>query len=127
MKFFLVFLGGGLGSALRYGISKFLNIPGNMPYGTFFVNVIGSLLLGIMIGYFMKNNSVNSYNQSLFLVTGFCGGFTTFSAFAFENNTFLKNGEFLNFFGYTLLSLVFGIMAVFLGLFLSKYINLSSI
>lgn len=120
MKYILVFIGGGFGSALRYIISKYLNnLEQPIPYGTFLVNVIGSLLIGIILGLSLKNNTLTN-NQTLLLATGFCGGFTTFSAFAFENVQFLKNGDYLHFFSYTLGALVIGFTAVFLGLFLVK-------
>lgn len=116
----LVFLGGGLGSVLRYGISRFLNTAGNgIPYGTFVVNIIGSLLIGIILGLAAKNNSLTQ-NQTLLLATGFCGGFTTFSTFAYENNIFLKNGDFISFALYTVGSFAIGFVAVFTGLYLVK-------
>lgn len=116
----LVFVGGGLGSALRYIIGKYLNssIQG-FPFGTFAVNILGSLLIGIILGLALKNNSLSS-NQTILLATGFCGGFTTFSAFAYENHEFLKSGDFANFALYTIASIVIGILAVFFGLFLTK-------
>ena len=115
-----VFIGGGFGSVLRFAIGKYLN--GSLhtfPYGTFAVNVLGSLLIGIILGLAAKNNTI-SHSQTLLLTTGFCGGFTTFSAFAYENQVFLKNGDFANFAIYTITSFVFGFLAVFLGLFLVK-------
>ena len=116
----LVFIGGGAGSALRYMVGKFLKTPtSEFPWGTFSVNVLGSLLIGILMGIVLKNSSI-SENQTLLLVTGFCGGFTTFSAFAYENQVFLKEGDFTNFFIYTLGSIGLGLAAVFLGLFISK-------
>jgi len=116
----LVFVGGGVGSALRYVVGKFLKtVSSGFPWGTFSVNVIGSLLIGIFMGIALKNSSF-SENQTLLLITGFCGGFTTFSAFAYENQVFLKEGDLTNFFIYTLGSIGVGIMAVFLGLFISK-------
>ncbi|MDA8850220.1 fluoride efflux transporter CrcB [Flavobacteriaceae bacterium] len=116
----LVFVGGGVGSALRYVVGTFLKtVSSGFPWGTFSVNVIGSLLIGIFMGIFLKNSSF-SENQTLLLITGFCGGFTTFSAFAYENQVFLKEGDLTNFFIYTLGSIGVGIMAVFLGLFISK-------
>ena len=116
----LVFFGGGLGSVLRYLISKPLNIFfHNFFLGTFVVNVVGCLLIGLVLGLSAKGNLL-SYNSVLFLATGFCGGFTTFSAFAFEKHTLLKNGDLLNLSLYTIASLVIGVLAVVLGIWLSK-------
>lgn len=116
----LVFLGGGIGSYLRYFISKSLNpILSGFFLGTFLVNVIGCLLIGIILGYALKD-AVLSQNYVLLLATGFCGGFTTFSAFSYENLGLLKSGEYLNFFLYTLGSVLLGILAVFAGIWISK-------
>lgn len=116
----LVFIGGGSGSVARYLISKFLNLEKyNIPYGTLTVNVIGSLLIGIILGLSLKNNSL-SQNTILLLATGFCGGFTTFSSFAYENHIMLKSGDLWNFLIYTIGSFILGLFAVFLGIFLTK-------
>lgn len=116
----LVFVGGGFGSVLRYGIGKFLNSPQNgIPYGTFAANVIGSLLIGILLGLATKNATI-SHSQTLLLATGFCGGFTTFSTFAYENHVFLKSGDFTSFAIYTIATFIIGFLAVFLGIFLAK-------
>lgn len=116
----LVFVGGGFGSVLRYVFGKFLNSSQTgFPYGTFAANILGSLLIGIILGLAAKNNSL-SQNQTLFLATGFCGGFTTFSSFAYENHVFLKSGDFTSFAIYTIASFVIGFLAVFLGIFLAK-------
>ena len=116
----LVFLGGGFGSVLRFIIGKYLNNAENgIPYGTFLANILGSLLIGIILGLAAKNNSL-SQSQTLLLATGFCGGFTTFSTFAYENHIFLKSGDFTSFAIYTISSFVIGFLAVFLGIFLVK-------
>ena len=116
----LVFVGGGFGSVLRFIIGKYLNNAENgIPYGTFLANILGSLLIGIILGYALKNNSLSS-SQTLLLATGFCGGFTTFSTFAYENHVFLKSGDFGSFALYTIASFVIGFLAVFFGLYLAK-------
>ena len=117
----LVFLGGGLGSVLRYFLSKFLNNPKTgIPFGTFAANILGSLLIGIILGLALKNETL-SQNTVLFLATGFCGGFTTFSTFAYENHLFLKSGDFMSFAFYTIASFVVGFAMVFFGMWLVKY------
>jgi len=116
----LVFIGGGFGSALRFVIGKHLNsTTSGIPWGTFAANILGSLLIGIILGYAAKNDTL-SQNQTLLLATGFCGGFTTFSTFAYENHVFLKSGDFTSFAFYTIASFIVGFLAVFLGLFLVK-------
>ncbi|SDH75793.1 camphor resistance protein CrcB [Winogradskyella thalassocola] len=116
----LVFLGGGFGSVLRFIIGKWLNnSETGIPYGTFAANIIGSLLIGIILGLAAKNETL-SQSQTLLLATGLCGGFTTFSTFAYENHVFLKSGDFTSFAIYTIASFVVGFLAVFLGMFLVK-------
>ena len=119
-SFLLVFLGGGLGSVLRYLISIAMNQYSKvLPFGTFTVNMLGCLLIGLILGYAQKENTLNS-NQTLLLATGFCGGFTTFSAFANKNLELIKNGEIFNFSVYTIGSVLIGILAVCIGFYLTN-------
>ena len=119
-SFLLVFLGGGLGSGLRYLVTITMNQYSKvLPFGTFTVNMLGCLLIGLILGYAQRENTLTS-NQTLLLATGFCGGFTTFSAFANENLELIKNGELFNFSVYTIGSVLIGILAVYIGFCLTN-------
>ena len=114
-SFLLVFLGGGLGSGLRYLVTIAMNQYSKvLPFGTFAVNMIGCLLIGLVLGYAQKENTLTS-NQTLLLATGFCGGFTTFSAFASENLELIRNGELFNFSIYAIGSVFVGILLILIG------------
>ncbi|RBW54305.1 fluoride efflux transporter CrcB [Tenacibaculum sp. E3R01] len=118
----LIFIGGGTGSVLRYLVGKLLNnSQTGIPYGTFVANILGSLLIGIILGFAAKNETLTQ-NYTLLLATGFCGGFTTFSTFAYENHVFLKAGDFTTFVIYTITSFIVGFLAVFGGIFLTKFL-----
>ena len=114
-SFLLVFLGGGLGSGLRYLVTIAMNQYSKvLPFGTFTVNILGCLLIGLILGYTQKENTLTS-NQTLLLATGFCGGFTTFSAFANENLELIRNGELFNFSIYAIGSVFLGIVLILIG------------
>ena len=90
----LIFLGGGIGSVLRYGLSRWINntIVSEFPFGTFIVNVIGCFLIGFIILY-TEHDKEHVQQWRLLLATGLCGGFTTFSAFSIENIELFTDGR----------------------------------
>lgn len=114
-------IGGAIGSILRYLTSVLVAKywSNHFPLATLITNVIGCFLIGLLIGILEKNNLANS-NLKWFLITGFCGGFTTFSTFGYENISLFQNNNSALAFGYIALSIILGLFAVWLGLFVTK-------
>jgi CrcB protein len=109
----IVFIGGGLGSVLRFSVGKlFISSLSKFPMATFLVNIIGCFLIGLLVAYFSK--SENSFYK-LLLITGFCGGFTTFSTFSNETILLLKNNQIILAAIYIISSLLLGLLATFVG------------
>ena len=106
----------------RYWLDlKLNNFENAIPFGTLLANVLGSLIIGFILGYSARTGLLNQ-NHSLLLATGFCGGFTTFSTFAYENHLYLKSGDYFGFVPYLAITLILGFAAVFAGLYLAKWV-----
>ncbi len=117
-NFLLVGLGGMIGSMIRY--AAYLGIKNQpFPYATFSVNVAGSFIIGIIAGLATKNADFST-EWRLFLATGICGGFTTFSSFSVECLQLVQQNKLLAAMAYVSLSILLGTAAAFIGWFLSK-------
>ena len=117
----LIGTGGFIGSVARYLVSR-LNTRVDwlsIPIGTLTVNVVGSLLIGFLIGISEKS-PILTVEWRMFLMVGLCGGFTTFSSFSGENLVLMKNGQILPLLLYTGLSIFLGFVAVYLGYISTK-------
>jgi CrcB protein len=121
MRLLLVALGGALGSVLRFLLSGVVQGQATFPIGTFVVNAVGCLAVGVVAGLAFDRSSL-SPNARLFLIVGVCGGFTTFSAFSYETLRLIESGEMwragLNAGG----QLVTGLAAVWAGLALARWL-----
>lgn len=113
-----VFLGGGLGSSLRYLIGLWLK-PANFPWGTLTANIIGCLLIGLFVGYFNRLGILKE-SLAIFFVVGFCGGLTTFSSFSLDLFQLSKASSLLYPLLYFSLTVVLGMIFLLIGLWLSK-------
>ena len=112
-NFLLVGLGGGIGSMLRYATSLMFTSR-YFPYSTLAVNIVGSFIIGLVLGMSVRNEYFLS-NWKLFLATGICGGFTTFSSFSAENMELLQTGKTVSALLYITASVALGILAAWFG------------
>ena len=119
----LVGAGGFIGSVMRYLVQVFVekDLSSTFPYGTLIANIAGSFIIGIVFALAEKGNLMSS-EWRMFLTVGICGGFTTFSSFAYNNFTMLKENSFGPFFINVFGSLFLGILAVYLGVLLVRLI-----
>ncbi len=119
----VVALGGALGATMRHGVNVgSVHFLGHgYPWGTLIVNILGSLLMGIMIGKFAQMDQVSPELRSL-LATGFLGAFTTFSTFSLDFVTLWERGALLQAAGYIVFSVMLSILALFFGLWIMRSI-----
>jgi fluoride exporter len=115
--YLIVFLGAGIGGAFRHGVNVWTaRLFGlDFPFGTFTVNIIGSLAMGLIVGHFMFQGG-SSQHWRLFLATGILGGFTTFSSFSLDVALLYERGELAMMAAYVLASVVVSVGALFGGL-----------
>jgi CrcB protein len=120
---FLIFVGGGLGAVARYGLSLAATraFGTGFPWGTFGINISGSLVMGLIAGFFMSRGAPPEWdNVRLFLTTGILGGYTTFSAFSLETILLWEDGRLAALGVYVFGSVLFSIAALFIGYTLAK-------
>jgi CrcB protein len=117
MAYIVVFLGGGLGAALRHGINLALArmLSGGFPYATFFINVSGSFVMGLIAAWFAFKGDA-SQHWRLFLTTGILGGYTTFSTFSLDAALLYERGQLTLAAVYVIGSVVLGLIGLFAGL-----------
>jgi len=115
-----IFLGGGLGSLSRYAIGQYFSSQSGFPWATFLANILACTLLGLLLGYELKHGMKSEYK--LLLATGFCGGFSTFSTFSAESLKLLQAGHTGTAIAYVGISLLAGLIAVYMGLKLIEFL-----
>ena len=120
MKILLVAIGSGLGGMLRYLVPCWIGVAKGFPWATLTVNVVGSLLIGLLSGLLARHGGSSAESIRCFAVVGFCGGFTTFSTFSNETFRLIESSQWLSAAGYVGISVVAGLVAVFVGYLISK-------
>ena len=124
MGYLIVFIGGGIGAALRHGVNLAgMRLAGvTFPYATLFANVTGSLVMGLLAGYFAFKGGT-SQNLRLFLTTGILGGYTTFSAFSLDAVLLYERGEIGAAATYVVSSVALAILGLVVGLALARQLG----
>ena len=121
MLYLIVFIGAGIGGALRHGVNvgaaKLFGF--GFPFGTFIVNIIGSFAMGLLAGYFAYRSGIPQHVR-LFLTTGILGGFTTFSTFSLDAALLIERNSYGAAAGYLVGSVAAGLSALFFGLALFR-------
>lgn len=119
----MVFIGGGLGSMVRYALGRWISALHNhhFPFGTLMVNIVACFILGLIIGL-ADHRQLFSPSARLFWTVGFCGGFSTFSTFSQETFYLIQGGFNLSMIVYVALSLLFCVLAVYFGLFIGEHV-----
>lgn len=117
MSYLVVFIGGGLGAALRHGVNRaaMTYLGAGFPYGTLFVNIAGGVLMGMLAELFLVKGG-GSQEFRLFLTTGFLGGFTTFSAFSLDAALMWQRSDYVALGSYVTASVLFSIAGLFFGM-----------
>ena len=120
--FFIVFLGGGLGAMCRHGVNVLAAqlVGTRYPVGTFAINVLGSLLIGVLAEWFAQRSHLSPYLR-LFLITGILGGFTTFSAFSLEVGLLHERGDTTAAVVYGIASVICAVGAMFGGMYAIRH------
>lgn len=113
MSYFYVFIGGGIGSLLRFWVQKLIPSSSNFPVATLTANIVSCFIFGLVVGIFAKGQL--SDTQKLFMTTGLCGGFSTFSAFSAESFVLLEGGNYSFFLLNIVASVLLCMVAYYLG------------
>ena len=121
MNYLYVFLGGGLGAALRYGLNSAVPrvLGAQFPWATLIINIVGCFAVGLIAAWFVMRPSF-ALEWRLFLTTGILGGFTTFSAFSLDFAQLYERGDTGQAFAYAAASVVISLLACFAGLMLVR-------
>lgn len=122
MKYLLVFIGGGMGSAGRYFISRVIPWDGHsFPFATLIANLLGCFCMGIAFEFF-KDQTMD-HTSRIFIVAGILGGFTTFSAFSIEGLIIFHQNDWSKYFIYTLVSILGGLLAAMGGILITRFFS----